>query len=285
MLYHDEVIKVRLDKSFNAVCNKVVYPGDKVIIKDNVIEAIFKRKNVLCRDKFDGTKINSVGIKRIVAVNIDLAVIVVSSGFPPLHPKFIDRYLVLLKASNIPFIIVMNKNDLKTCKEENILNIYKNIGIEVIETSTKDNIGIDKLRSVLNDKQAIFVGHSGVGKSSLVNAVMDFQDVVVGSIGEKSKRGRHTTTTSKYYKWNDTSAIIDTPGIRSLDISSFNIADIQDYFEEIGSLKGKCKYKDCLHYDEAQEDCYVKQEIGNLITKERYESYAKLIEELVNKRK
>lgn len=285
MLYHDDVVKVKLDKSFNAVCNKTVYPGDKVILRNHVIEGIVKRKNILCRDKFDGTKISSVGIKRIVAVNIDLAVIVVSSGFPPLHPKFIDRYLVLLKANNIPFIIVMNKNDLKTSKEESILKIYKDIGIEVIETSTKDNVGIDKLRSVLDGMQAIFVGHSGVGKSSLVNAVMDFQDVVVGSIGEKSKRGRHTTTTSKYYKWNETSAIIDTPGIRSLDISNFDVADIQNYFEEIASLKGKCKYKDCLHYDEDQEDCYVKQEINNLITKERYESYAKIIEELSNKRK
>lgn len=285
VLYQDKVIKVKLDKSFNSVCNKTVYPGDKVRVKSGTITGILKRKNILCRDKFDGSKINGVGMKRIVAVNIDLAVTVVSAGYPPLHPKFIDRYAILLKANNIPFIIVMNKSDLKTVKEENILNIYKEIGIEVIETSTTNNIGIDKLQMILNDKQAIFVGHSGVGKSSLVNAIMDFNDVVVGSLGEKSKRGRHTTTTSKYYKWNDVSSIIDTPGIRSLDISNFDVYDIQNYFEEIFSLRSKCKYKDCLHYDEDVNDCYVKQKIDNLITKERYESYVKIIEELVNKGK
>lgn len=257
-----------------------------MVINNGFIDGVVSRKNMLCRDKVDGTKINGYGISKVVAVNVDLAVIVVSSGFPPLHPKFIDRYMILLKSNEIPFIIVMNKSDLKQDFEDNVLNVYKKLAIKVIETSTFDNVGIQELRECLKDKQAIFVGHSGVGKSSLVNAIMKDDTVLVGAIGEKSKRGRHTTTSSKYYKWDTNSAIIDTPGIRSLDINSFEIDRIQDYFDEIYLLKDQCKFSNCIHYEEDLKDCSVKQAVrDNLITKERYESYVKIIEELKSKRK
>lgn len=120
VLYEDKVLSVKLDRSFNTVCNKTIYPGDKVILnKPNyTIKKIIRRKNMLCREKYDGSKINCFGITKVVATNIDLAVIVVSACEPPLHPKFIDRYFILLKSNNIPFIIVMNKCDLKTEKEE-----------------------------------------------------------------------------------------------------------------------------------------------------------------------
>ncbi len=288
VLYESKLLRTKLDKTFNTICNKTIYTGDKVILnkKDFSIEKIITRKNMLCREKHDGSKINDFGITKVVATNIDLAVIVVSAHEPPLHPKFIDRYLILLKSNNIPFIIVMNKCDLKTQKEERILNIYKDLDITVIETSTNLNIGISELRNILKGKQSILVGHSGVGKSSLVNAIMQSNNIKVGSVGEKTGKGCHTTTTSKYYKWNDNSAIIDTPGIRSLDISNFNPVEIQDYFEEIRKLKEKCKYKDCLHYDELESDCYIKQSVkSNLINFERYESYAKIIGELLKKGK
>lgn len=288
VLYNNEILKTSLDKNFNSICNKTVYVGDKVILndKDRKIEKIIKRKNLLSRDKVDSSKINGFGITKVVAANIDIAVIVVSAKEPPLHPKFIDRYAVLLKSNNIPFVLVMNKCDLKTQKEEVILEIYKKLGLNVIETSTNLNIGLEELKKVLKNKQTIFVGHSGVGKSSLVKMIMQDNKIKVGEVGEKSKRGCHTTTTSKYYKWEENSAIIDTPGIRSLDISNFNPVEIQDYFEEIRKLKGKCKYKDCLHYDELESDCYIKQSVkSNLINFERYESYAKIIGELLKKGK
>lgn len=153
----------------------------------------------------------------------------------------------------------------------------------MIETSTMLNIGIDNLKKQLKGKQSIFVGHSGVGKSSLVNAIMNISEIKVGSVGEKTGKGCHTTT-SKFYKWNDTSSIIDTPGIRSLDISHFNVYDIQNYFPEFMELKDKCKYNDCLHYEEAASDCFVKQYVNNKqINTERYESYAKMVSELLKK--
>ncbi len=288
VLYKDKLLKTKLNKTFNTICNKTIYTGDKVILnkQDNTIEKIVQRKNMLCREKHDGSKINDFGITKVVATNIDLAVIVVSAHEPPLHPKFIDRYFILLKSNNIPFIIVMNKCDLKTQKEEKNLNIYKDLDILVMETSANLNIGINELKNLLKGKQSILVGHSGVGKSSLVNAIMQSKNIKVGSVGAKTGKGCHTTTTSKYYKWDDDSAIIDTPGIRSLDIGNFNVADIQNYFPEFTRLKGECKYNNCLHYEEWIEDCSIKRSVksGN-INKERYESYIKIIEELMKKGK
>lgn len=287
ILYEGKLLRTKLDKSFNTICNKTIYTGDKVILnkKDFSIEKIVRRKNMLCREKHDGSKINDFGITKVVATNIDLAVIVVSAHEPPLHPKFIDRYFILLKSNNIPFVIVMNKCDLKT-QEERILNIYKDLDITVIETSTNLNIGISELKNILKGKQSILVGHSGVGKSSLVNAIMQSNNIKVGSVGEKTGKGCHTTTTSKYYKWNDNSAIIDTPGIRSLDISNFNLDDIQNYFPEFIKLKDKCKYNNCLHYEESINDCSIKRGVRDkTISEERYESYAKIISELMKKGK
>lgn len=286
VLYKDHIIKTEIIKTFNCPCNKTVYVGDKVVLNNKTmkIEKIVSRKNVLSREKIDSTKINGFGITKVVAVNIDLAVIVVSSTEPPLHPKFIDRYTILLKSNNIPFVIVMNKCELKTEHEDKVLELYKELGMNVIETSTVLGIGIDKLKEVLKNKQAILVGHSGVGKSSLVNELMKEDNIKVGSVGEKSKRGCHTTTSTKYYKWDESSSIIDTPGIRSLDISNYNVNDIQNYFEEIKKLKGKCKYNDCLHYEESVDSCYIKQAVNlGLVNSARYESYIRIIENILKK--
>ena len=209
--------------------------------------------------------------------------IVVASKEPPLHPKFIDRYLMILQNSHIPTIICLNKCDLKTKEDEEVLDIYRNLGITIIETSTYNNIGIDDLKEELLNKQAIFVGNSGVGKSSLTNAIMGDEEIKTSHVSEKSKKGRHTTTTSKYYVWEEGSSIIDTPGIRSLDVSSFSPIEIQDYFPEFDNWKGKCKYNDCLHFNEPYESCIVKQGVtSGLISRDRYESYLRIMSDALN---
>ena len=107
---------------------------------------------------------------------------------------------------------------------------------------------------------------------------MDDDEIKTSHVSDKSKRGRHTTTTSKYYVWNSSSSIIDTPGIRSLDVSSFAANEIQDYFPELDNWKDKCKYTDCLHYHEPYEACVVKQGVASgLINRSRYESYLRII--------
>ena len=284
VLYNGEVIVAKLRKDLNAICNKVLFAGDKVILENKnnnyIIKNLIKRKSLLSRIKVDSTRQGSASVKNIAA-NVDLAVIVVSAKEPPLHAKFIDRYLLILQSSNIDSVICLNKCEQKSKEEEEILEIYRKIGIKIIETSTYNNVGIEELQKILKGKQAIFVGNSGVGKSSLTNALMNLDSIKTGEVSQKSKRGCHTTTSSKYYVWDEKSSIIDTPGIRSLDVSSFDIDEIKEYFYEFREYNGKCKYKDCLHFMEPIDTCAIKQAVeAGRINKNRYESYIRIVNEL-----
>lgn len=287
VLYNNEIISATLKKGINTICNKILFPGDKVIIEkaktSYTITNLLKRTSILSRVKKDSTRLNDLGTTKNIASNIDLAVIVVSAKDPALHPKFIDRYLLLLENSNIPTIICLNKSDLKTEETEKILGVYRNLGLKVIETSTYTNQGITNLKEELRGKQAIFIGNSGVGKSSLTNALMDTETIKTSTISSKSKRGRHTTTSSKYYIWDEDSSIIDTPGIRSLDVSNLNPIEIQNYFKEFSNIKEKCKYKNCLHYQEPTASCTIKQAVeNNTINKNRYQSYLRILKDTLN---
>lgn len=287
VLYNNEIISATLKKGINTICNKIIFPGDKVIIEkaktSYTITNLLKRTSILSRVKKDSTRLNDLGTTKNIASNIDLAVIVASTKDPALHPKFIDRYLLLLENSNIPTIICLNKSDLKTEETEKILGVYRNLGLKVIETSTYTNQGITNLKEELRGKQAIFIGNSGVGKSSLTNALMDTETIKTSAISSKSKRGRHTTTSSKYYIWDEDSSIIDTPGIRSLDVSNLNPIEIQNYFKEFSNIKEKCKYKNCLHYQEPTSACTIKQAVeNNTINKNRYQSYLRILKDTLN---
>lgn len=287
VLYNNEIISATLKKGINTICNKIIFSGDKVIIEkaktSYTITNLLKRTSILSRVKKDSTRLNDIGTTKNIASNIDLAVIVASAKDPALHPKFIDRYLLLLENSNIPTIICLNKSDLKTEETEKILGVYRNLGLKVIETSTYTNQGITNLKEELRGKQAIFIGNSGVGKSSLTNALMDTETIKTSTISSKSKRGRHTTTSSKYYIWDEDSSIIDTPGIRSLDVSNLNPIEIQNYFKEFSNIKEKCKYKNCLHYQEPTSACTIKQAVeNNTINKNRYQSYLRILKDTLN---
>lgn len=291
VLFEGKLIKANLKKGINVACNKILFPGDIVVIdkeqkNEYYISNLIKRKNLLSRTKKDSTR-NSLNAttSQSIAANIDIAVIVVSAKTPPLHPKFIDRYLLLLQNNNIDCVICLNKADLKTEDDEKVLDIYRKIKIPVIETVATENIGIEDLKEILRGKQAIFVGHSGVGKSSLTNALMNTDKIKTSHVSEKSGKGRHTTTSSKYYIWDKSSSIIDTPGIRSLDVSNLKSNEIKEYFAEFKDLEESCKYSDCLHYKEPIGQCMVKQAVKDgIISKERYESYIRILEDAINDR-
>lgn len=287
VLFKGELITAHLKRGLNMVCNQTVFPGDVVVINEEganelVINNLVKRNNILARTKKDSTR-NSMnaGVNQIIAANIDIAVIVVSAKTPPLHPKFIDRYLMILQDNGISSAICLNKSDLKTEEDEKILDTYRKLNIPVIETSAAQKVGIDELKRILKGRQAIFIGHSGVGKSSLTNALMDSDEIETSHVSSKSGKGRHTTTTSKYYVWDENSSIIDTPGIRSLDVSSFKPEEIKEYFSEFSDWGGRCKYSNCLHFKEPIDSCMVKQAVrAGIITKERYESYVSILKDV-----
>ncbi len=284
-MYHDKVILTKLKDEINYPCNKVIYPGNKVLIKkennDYIITNLIKRKNVLSRMTKDESKISNIFLtNKIVAANIDVAIIVASYKEPMFHPRFVDRYIMILENSNIPYIIILNKSDLKTRKEEDLLITYKDIGIKAVETSTYDKTGINELKEVLIGKQAIFVGNSGIGKSSLTSLITE-NDNIINSVGGKTKRGRHTTTKSTYYTWSNNSSIIDTPGIRNLNVSQFKKGEIKYYFSEFKDLNNKCKYKDCIHFKEPINECAVKNSVLNgTINIDRYESYLRILSDI-----
>ncbi len=292
VLFEGELVMARLRKGLNMVCNQVIFPGDVVVIEEEgpsefTIHNLVKRVNVLARTKKDSTRNSTnTAANHIIATNIDIAVIVVSAQTPPLHPKFIDRYLMILYDNGIPCAICLNKSDLKTERDEEILDTYRNLNIPVIETSAAQRVGIDDLKGILKGKQAIFIGHSGVGKSSLTNALMDSDEIETSHVSSKSGKGRHTTTTSKYYIWNENSSIIDTPGIRSLDVSTFKPEEIKEYFPEFSDWGCRCKYTNCLHFKEPIDSCMVKQAVrAGIITRERYESYVRILKDVTNDKK
>lgn len=291
ILFDNELIKAHLRKGINAPCNKIIFTGDVVTIKQNklneyYIENLIERKNLLSRIKKDSSKKDDIGIRNNIAANVDIAVIVVSAKEPPLHQKLIDRYLLILQENHIDCVICLNKADLKTNEEEKILDVYRKIKVPVIETSTINCTGIEELKSILRGKQAIFLGHSGVGKSSLTNLLIGIEKVKTSHTSKKSLKGRHTTTSSRYYIWDKNSSIIDTPGIRSLDVSNFNKNEIKEYFQEFKSLEGNCKYSNCLHYKEKIEDCIVKQAVQKgIISKARYDSYIRILEDIIKDEK
>lgn len=286
VLYNDQIVSAFLRKDLNYICNQIIFPGDHVVLEylndSYSILYLVSRTTLLSRVKKDSTRIDeSIGLTKNIAANIDIAVIVVAAKEPPLHERFIDRYLMVLQDSGIQALICLNKCDLATNEREK-LAVYRDIGIPLIETSAKEMTGIEELKKLIMGKQAIFVGNSGVGKSSLINAVMDSSSIRTGSVSLKSKRGRHTTTSSKYYVWNENSSIIDTPGIRSLDISSFEVSEIQDYFPEFNDWRALCKYKDCIHFNEPINTCFVKKGVADgFISRKRYQSYTRIIESIL----
>ena len=287
ILYRGELITASLKKGLNMICNKAIFPGDIVVVdqmqpNEYTIVNLLERKNVLSRNKKDRSRITDKQAEsHTIAANIDMAVIVVSAKTPPLHPKFIDRYLMILQDSGIDCAICLNKSDLKTAGDEEILDIYRKLKIPVIETSAVNHDGIDSLKDLLREKQSIFVGHSGVGKSSLINSLMDSENIKTSHVSSKSGKGRHTTTTSKYYVWDEGSSVIDTPGIRSLDVSSFRPSEIKEYFPEFEDWGCRCKYSNCLHHAEPLEGCMVKQAVkAGIINRGRYESYIRILNDI-----
>lgn len=217
-------------------------------------------------------------IQTIVA-NIDNVIIVSSANAPPPKLNLIDRYIVASLAEDMTPIICINKMDLD--RDDSITPIverYESLGQRIIRTSVVTGRGMDELRETLARGSSVIVGQSGVGKSSLLNAIQPGLNLAIGDINEQLQCGRHTTTTARLLRLDVGGYVVDTPGIRSFDLSIVPRGELEAYFVEFLDHIPHCKFPDCTHRHEVS--CAVKEAVEQgLIHRERYESYVRIFED------
>lgn len=219
-------------------------------------------------------------IKRPPVANAQQLVIIFSVKNP--EPSFIllDKLLIAAKSNNLNPVICINKSDLANEEEkENILNIFKNTGYKIIFTSKYDEDSLQNLKDILKDRLNVFSGPSGVGKSSLMNAIEPGFYLETGEISDKLKRGRHTTRHAEIFKLGFGGYAVDTPGFSSFELEGIDEYSLKSYYPEIVKYDEGCKFLDCLHYKEP--GCVIKEAVNSdLISKVRYNNYIKLLEQI-----
>lgn len=241
------------------------------------INAIQTRKNYIIRRASNLSKES-----HILAANIDCAFLVVSLRQPTTTTTFIDRFLATAEAYNIPATLVFNKCDTWDDDDKELAEamtyLYESIGYNVIHTSATENIGIDILIAAAKDKVSLFAGNSGVGKSSLINALIPGINLKVGEISDIHQTGTHTTTFSEIHQLPEGGQLIDIPGVKGFGTIDFDSAEVSHYFPEIFRISKDCKYNNCTHTHEP--GCAVLNAIDEqLISQSRYTSYLSIMED------
>jgi ribosome biogenesis GTPase len=214
--------------------------------------------------------------KQILLANPDQIVIVFSCAQPAPHLRMLDRFLVICERQQIDVVIAANKVDLvgEEAAHE-IFSLYSDLGYEVIYTSSKSGLGVEELRHVLTDKLSGLVGPSGVGKSSLLNAVQPELGLAVSHVSETTLKGRHTTVARRLFPLNEGGFVADLPGIRMLSLWDIEPEELDAYFPEIRNLVADCQFSDCTHVSEP--GCAIRAAlITGGVQKERYSSYLRM---------
>lgn len=242
--------------------------GDRVdFSEENVITDIFQRKNFIIRPPL---------------ANMDQLVFVVSVCEPSPNLTLLDKFIAIAEYKNIKPVVVLTKVDLD--RSDNIFSIYSSVGIDVIIIDYKSGSGIELLKEKLNGKISAFTGNSGVGKSTLLNAIDPTLDIPTGEISKKLGRGRHTTRHAQLYKLSSGGYIADTPGFSTFETNKYEIIkkeDLSGCFTEFSDYLGKCRFKDCSHT--CEKGCAVIDAVlEGKISKSRHESYCQMYEEAKN---
>ena len=240
------------------------------------IHNINDRKNYIVRKSVNLSKQT-----HIIASNIDVVFLLITINNPPTTTSFIDRFLVTAEAYGIEAILVFNKIDTfdEAMRDEQLYlqYIYSEIGYNFLKVSAIEKKGIDELKGMMIGKVSMFSGHSGVGKSTLVNALEPNLSLKTKNISEQSKQGQHTTTFAEMYDLSFGAKIIDTPGIKGFGIVDMEPSEVSGYFPEFFKLQDECKFNNCLHKEEP--NCAVKKALEeNKIAWSRYNSYLKILE-------
>ena len=240
-----------------------------------VIHTINQRENYLVRKSVNLSK-----QLHIIGANIDLVFLVITLKNPETFTTFIDRFLVSAAAFGIETVLLFNKMDQYTEEELEIVNelkvLYTSIGYKSLLCSTKSNQGMSELRNLMKDNTSIFSGHSGVGKSTLINTVAPELRLKIGEISEQHGQGQHTTTFAEMFDLSFGGRIIDSPGIRGFGIADINKEEIARYFKEFFKASENCKFNNCQHLSEP--GCAVKSELEEgTIAESRYQSYLSMV--------
>ena len=256
--------------------------GDHVIFElendgNGIISDILPRTNYIIRKSVNLSKQH-----HIIASNIDISVLVVTLNNPTTSQNFIDRFLVSCQAYDIPVIIAFNKIDIYSKEEkselEKLIKIYKKIGYSCELISAKYGNGLNKLINLMKNKTCIISGHSGVGKSTLINSISPNLQLKTKEISSSHNQGKHTTTYAEMFDLDSNIKIIDTPGIRGFGLVDISKYELGDFFPEFFIAKQQCKFNNCLHLDEP--DCNVKKKIKEgEIYESRYHTYLDMLKD------
>ena len=247
--------------------------GDEEV---GVIKLIHERKNYIVRKSVNLSKQT-----QIIASNIDLAFLLITINNPPTLSTFIDRFLVTAQAYSIEVILVFNKIDTYQLEQQSeisyLKDIYEPIGYTCVEVSAKENTNIEVIKNLMKQKTSMFSGHSGVGKTTLLNAIEPGLNLKTKQISDQHQQGQHTTTFAEMFDLSFDAKIIDTPGIKGFGVVAIEKEELGDYFTEFFALKSGCKFHNCIHVNEPQ--CAVKDALEDeKISWSRYKSYLQILE-------
>jgi ribosome biogenesis GTPase / thiamine phosphate phosphatase len=268
----------RLLKTLSTDLRHVVAVGDRVLFrpvensnpKEGLIENIEPRHASLCRA--------SRGRQQIIVTNVDVLAIIASTAEPPLKPNLIDRLLLAAEKGGVRPLVCINKIDLVDPADlQPLVGVYSQMGYSVLLLSAKTGFGVDRFRRALEGRESVVAGQSGVGKSSLINAIDPKLHLHVRPISAGTEKGRHTTSTAQLLPLGCGGYVVDTPGVRQFELWDVIPEEVGGYFRDLRPYVNLCRYPDCTHTHE--DECAVKDAVADgRLDERRYESYCRLIE-------
>ena len=243
--------------------------------RNGIIIKVHDRKNYILRKSVNLSKQT-----QILAANIDVLFLVITINNPVTTTNFIDRFLITSNAYSIDTVLLFNKMDIynkdETIQLDKLVNLYENIGYKCVKVSATKDLNIKEIISLIKGKTIMFGGHSGSGKSSIINCINPELNLKIRDISSQHLQGKHTTTYAELFDIDFGARVIDTPGIKGFGIVNFEKNEIGDFFPEFFQNKNKCKFNNCLHIDEP--DCFIKELVSsNKINISRYENYKQII--------